>query len=257
MNNDWRLYSDELYHHGIKGQKWGVRRFQNDDGTLTSAGRSRYGDKADKVQKAVSKAERYETKAANAKTRFGRDWNAGLAESARQKADITGAKAEGDYNAWHFNKWESRAHGSSAESQANIAKKLKERAENETNVKKSAKLMDEAVQRLATAENHEIYAKAFKEIANTPGIINKGVAYFNKLDEASKTSYTAAGRKQTIGDKKLEQVGDAALGLAFGLATGNGGPVNMSGASNKLRDSAYKKQYSADERYQRILDNKK
>lgn len=36
-------YSDELYHHGIKGQKWGVRRFQNEDGTLTSEGKKRYG----------------------------------------------------------------------------------------------------------------------------------------------------------------------------------------------------------------------
>lgn len=33
----------ELYHHGIKGQKWGVRRYQYADGTYTPAGRKRYG----------------------------------------------------------------------------------------------------------------------------------------------------------------------------------------------------------------------
>lgn len=38
-------YSDELFHHGIKGQRWGIRRYQNEDGTLTDAGRKKY-DKA-------------------------------------------------------------------------------------------------------------------------------------------------------------------------------------------------------------------
>ena len=32
---------NELYHHGIKGQKWGIRRYQNEDGSLTAAGRRR------------------------------------------------------------------------------------------------------------------------------------------------------------------------------------------------------------------------
>lgn len=32
----------EFYHHGIKGQRWGVRRYQNADGSLTSAGQKRY-----------------------------------------------------------------------------------------------------------------------------------------------------------------------------------------------------------------------
>lgn len=31
---------NELYHHGIKGQKWGIRRYQNQDGSLTDAGRN-------------------------------------------------------------------------------------------------------------------------------------------------------------------------------------------------------------------------
>lgn len=37
------VYGDQLAHHGIKGQKWGVRKYQNQDGSYTSAGRIRYG----------------------------------------------------------------------------------------------------------------------------------------------------------------------------------------------------------------------
>ena len=35
----------EIYHHGVKGQKWGVRRYQNKDGTLTDAGKKRASNK--------------------------------------------------------------------------------------------------------------------------------------------------------------------------------------------------------------------
>lgn len=38
------IRDNELYHHGIKGQRWGIRRYQNSDGSLTNAGRKRYLD---------------------------------------------------------------------------------------------------------------------------------------------------------------------------------------------------------------------
>ena len=36
------MNDEVLIHHGIKGQRWGIRRFQNEDGTLTDAGKTRY-----------------------------------------------------------------------------------------------------------------------------------------------------------------------------------------------------------------------
>lgn len=44
------MNNTELYHHGVKGQRWGVRRYQNKDGSLTSYGKNRYAKELAKLE---------------------------------------------------------------------------------------------------------------------------------------------------------------------------------------------------------------
>lgn len=59
-----------LVHHGILGQKWGVRRYQNADGTLTEAGKKKYSKKLSRYEGRSEKAEFRSIKRANKAARL-------------------------------------------------------------------------------------------------------------------------------------------------------------------------------------------
>lgn len=75
-----KYFSNKLSHHGIKGQKWGVRRFQNADGSLTPAGKRRFS-KLIELDEAHSKAVEEARKAADKEHRYVRSKGRGKGEN--------------------------------------------------------------------------------------------------------------------------------------------------------------------------------
>lgn len=62
------VYSDELCHYGIRGMRWGIRRYQNPDGTLTEAGRKRISKLHDSNSRLIGRRDKL-TKRMESQTR--------------------------------------------------------------------------------------------------------------------------------------------------------------------------------------------
>ena len=62
--------SDYLMHFGIKGQKWGVRKYQNEDGSYTEAGKERYTKMRNKYERIERKRIKAESKSVKRENRF-------------------------------------------------------------------------------------------------------------------------------------------------------------------------------------------
>ena len=78
---------NELYHHGIKGQKWGVRRYQNKDGSLTAAGKQ-------KRKANANKDSTFELAERNVVNRLSNNYNS----FKKQSVDILAIKERGNLN---------------------------------------------------------------------------------------------------------------------------------------------------------------
>ena len=92
--------NNELYHYGVKGMRWGVRRYQDSNGRYTTEGRKRYvSDKTKNYQKDIESWRKY-----NVNSKNNRNKNRKLVYNKADIADeISGtqrakAKAESKYN---------------------------------------------------------------------------------------------------------------------------------------------------------------
>ena len=147
------LDADELYHHGIKGMKWGVRRFQRKDGSLTSAGKKRYlDDPSVKSSKAKMESDRAKQRLANAE--YNKAYNKASyipTKSNRQalnKAYADKIKADSEYRRSKFDYGTNKEAARLRESGKEIKNKSKHRLKLEEQYKKMG-LTDEQAQAAA------------------------------------------------------------------------------------------------------------
>lgn len=86
---DYIIQDGELYHHGVKGQRWGVRRFQNADGSLTNAGKKRVSRKQKKALEKARKTKQEKAEAAKNAKQEQEDF-----ETAKKRALESGSAAD-------------------------------------------------------------------------------------------------------------------------------------------------------------------
>ena len=85
------MTNEELYvlqHHGIKGQRWGVRRYQNTDGSLTTLGQHRFNRLNSKADKFDAKRDKQIEKIDSSRTRLGKSFHNRKAAKAQVKSNV-------------------------------------------------------------------------------------------------------------------------------------------------------------------------
>lgn len=140
----------ELYHFGIKGMKWGVRRYQNKDGTLTDAGKRRmYREQFD-----------LESSEKKVRDRYTADANRWVKEDMERTKQV-------------------------AESGSSLSNRLKQINDKSTRTKSERLNLDGiSDQELRNKINRELLERQYNDVFNPP-TVNKGKAYAGKVLEVT------------------------------------------------------------------------
>lgn len=179
-----------LEHHGIKGQRWGVRRYQNEDGSLTNAGRKRYSgyDPTATVKKS-KRTKTFERMAAtgerNAKLqdhnyeKTGNEYHKRSAEQWRKESAQNKRYAEESYKRDVFDKtatrqqkkeqaaWEENVQKNWLNSYNKAASEMNSRLDNDINVRWGKKMPKDSEGRWdQSSKQYKQYMKEFEKTWN-------------------------------------------------------------------------------------------
>lgn len=150
--SEYYLTKDELYHHGIQGQKWGIRRYQNEDGSLTPEGEKRYNKLAGKIEKQAKKIEKYQRKV---------DSNSGRYLRAQKKKAKAAKLKNRAMNAWLMSDAKRAKLSMKADRLAAKAAKMENNTlKNEAKIKRAQSLINKYSRKIAKFAPESTYAGA-------------------------------------------------------------------------------------------------
>ena len=165
-------YSSELYHWGIKGQKWGVRRFQNEDGTLTPQGRIRYAnDEYDRQKRSAKETYRNSVKSGQDKKSAKEAYKQSMrnAQDARTIGRYQGEELKSINDKYHYNdRTENR--------QRNKLDKLRDKGAKDKKIQK-------AEDRLIRTLSSKYFSETIKNI-ETSVVMKRTISEINKENKA-------------------------------------------------------------------------
>lgn len=161
--------SNELSHYGIKGQKWGRRKYQNKDGSLTPAGKERYGTKEnfderyDEDVKAGIKAAKKLTDGSKDLTKATKEYEGERSRKKQQKANKALEEAARD-KARSMSDKELRDAVNRLNMEENYTRMMQNRERIELGESAASKFMDRSMTALTLASTTLSIALAIKEL---------------------------------------------------------------------------------------------
>ena len=204
---DWNPY--ELEHHGIRGMKWGVRKYQNEDGSLTAAGKARYANYVDEgghTHLAKGASARKMTKDLNALdegyAKVAQRQQHHATETARYERKAKHARYKGNeakYNKLHAKAMDNAKKASEANTQ-----------------KKSIENLQWRIMATAARKGYSVNSKPVERLSNTGKQVAAylvggaaGAIAYSQIAKARGTNVTVSGQQFKVskrGDGKINVV---------------------------------------------------